>query len=181
MGEHRRLKLQRREHRKRKQEDKRRAAAALAPVPSKPGDSPSTAPMSDVLERVARPLLDTLPDDSGINRVRAVMLLAAVGWNAAVGSSPEQVDTVLQELSLKFAETSRELSKIAPPFIQMLAERKRQLFPHDDRLVLDVEVADRGDHFYITAASMRWPHGGAPSVGPRAQGPTEPSSQGDER
>jgi hypothetical protein len=41
----------------------------------------------------------------------------------------------------------------------MLAECKRQLFPHDDRRVVDVNVEDRGDHFYITAASVRWPHG----------------------
>lgn len=178
MGEHRRLKLKRREHRKKRQEDKRRAAAALLPALSKPGNSPSTAPMSDVLEQVARPLLDTLPEGSGINAVRSVMLLAAAGWNAAVSSSPEEVDMELHELSHKFAETSQELSNLALPLLQMLAERKRQFFPHDDRFVLDVAVEDRGDHFYITAASMRWPHGGVPSVGARAHGTTVPSSPG---
>ena len=154
-------KLQRREHRKKKDEDKRRTAAvaALLPLPGKPAASgPSASRMPDVLEQVAKPLLDELPEGSGINGVRSVMLLAAAGWNAAVGSSPAEVDNVLQELSHEFAKTSRELSRAAVPFLQMLAERKRQLFPNDDRLVLGVDVEDRGDHFYITAASMRWPH-----------------------
>jgi len=57
------------------------------------------------------------------------------------------------------SKMSDALEQVARPLLDDMAERKRQLFPHDDRLVMDVTVEDRGDHFYITAASVRWPHG----------------------
>lgn len=115
--------------------------------------------MSDALEQVARPLLDTMPRGVGLNATRNALLLAAAGWNAAVTHSPEETESALQELARLFAKDSAQLGELTLPFLRLMAERKRQLFPHDDRLVMDVNVEDRGDRFYITAASVRWPQG----------------------
>ena len=115
--------------------------------------------MSDALEQVARPLLDDMPEGLGLNGTRNALLLAAAGWNAAVTHSPDEAELALQDLARLFAKDSAQLAELTLPFLRMLAERKRQLFPHDDRLVMDVNVEDRGSHFYITAASVRWPHG----------------------
>ncbi|HYH95358.1 hypothetical protein [Hyalangium sp.] len=115
--------------------------------------------MSDALEQVARPLLDDMPEGLGLNGTRSALLLAAASWNAAVTHSPEETESALQELARMFAKDSAQLGELTLPFLRLMAERKRQLFPHDDRLVMDVNVEDRGNHFYITAASVRWPHG----------------------
>jgi hypothetical protein len=155
----RRLKQKRREHRKKKQEDKRRAATmgALLPVPGKVAPRPGELKVSAALKEVARPLLDSLPEGLGIDGVRYVMLLAMTSWNAAVLRSPAQADKDLQQLSRKFAKGSREHPEPALPLLRLLAERKWQLFPYDDRVVMNVEVEDRGDQYSIIAASMRRP------------------------
>jgi hypothetical protein len=149
------MKQKRREHRKKKQGDKRRAA--VLPVLGSVAPRPGELKMSDALEQVARPLLDGLPEGSGLKGVRTVMLLAMASWNVSVLRSPEQTDQDLQQLSHRFAQGSREFPEITLPLLRLLAERKRLLFPDDDRVVMDVEVEDRGDHFYIVAASMRRP------------------------
>lgn len=148
-------------HRKKKAEDMRRAG--VMPV-ALLGQGPESQPvdgskMSEALEQVARPLLDDMPEGLGIQGTHTAVLLTAAGWNAAVTHSPQETEQALQELASLFAKDSPKLGELTLPFLRMLAERKRQLFPHDDRLVVDVNVEDRGDHFYITAASVRWPHG----------------------
>lgn len=155
------MKQKRREHRKEKQETRGRAApmGTLLPVPGKVAPRPGELKMSEALEQVARPLLNDLPEGSGIDGVRFVMLLAMAGWNVAVARSPEEADKDLQQLSRKFAKSTPESPELTLPFLRMLAQRKRQLFPQDDRLVVDVSVEDRGDHFHIIATSVRWPHG----------------------
>jgi hypothetical protein len=153
-------KLRRRIHRKKKAEDMRRAGAmpVLLLPPGQESSPADGSKMSDALEQVARPVLDDMPEELGLNGIHTAVLLAAAGWNAAVVHSPEETEQALQELARLFAKDSPELGELTLPFLRMLAERKRQLFPRDDRLVMDVNVEDRGDHFYITAASVRWPH-----------------------
>ena len=154
-------KLTRRMHRKKKAEDARRAGAIPITLLGPGQEAPPLADskLSDALEQVARPLLDDLPEGLGLSGTRNVLLLAAAGWNAAVIHSPEETESALQELARMFAKDSAQLGALTLPFLRLVAERKRQLFPHDDRLVMDVNVEDRGDHFYLTAASVRWPHG----------------------
>jgi hypothetical protein len=154
-------KLKRRMHRKKKAEDKRKASAMpVALLLSDQGSPPlAGAKMSEALELMARPLLDSMPEGTGIQAIRAAVLLTAAGWNAAVTHAPEETEQALRELARQFTKDSPELGELTLHFLRELAERKRRLFPHDDRLVMEVEVEDRGDQFHITAVSMRWPHG----------------------
>jgi hypothetical protein len=154
-------KLERRMHRKKKAEDMRGVGAIPIVLL---GSGPEAPPldgskMSDALEQVARPLLGDTPKGLGLNGTRNALLLAAASWNAAVTHSPEELEPALQELARRFAKDSAQLGELTLPFLRLMAERKQRLFPHDDRLVMGVNVEDRGDHLYITAASVRWPHG----------------------
>jgi hypothetical protein len=116
MSEHRRLKLKRREHRKKKQEDKRRAAvtAALPQLPGKPAPAPSTDRMASMLELLATPLPDKVPEDSGRNSVYSVKVLPMPAGESFAGPLSEE-----------------------------------------ERAALDAEIEAKGEHFYITAASIR--------------------------
>jgi hypothetical protein len=116
MSEHRRLKLKRREHRKKKQEDKRRAAvtATLLRLPGEPAPAPSTERMAGMLERLAAPSPDKVPEDSGLNRVYSVKVLPLHEGQIAAGPLSEE-----------------------------------------ERAALDAEIEAKGEHFYISAASIR--------------------------
>ncbi|WP_224249985.1 hypothetical protein [Hyalangium gracile] len=160
-------KLKRRMHRKKRAEDKRKAGA-LPVVLLESGQESSPvdgSKMSDALEQVARPLLENMPDELGLHGTRTAVLMAAASWNAAVTHSPEETEQALQELARLFANDSPTLEKLTLPFLRLLAERKRQLFPRDDRLIMEVNVEDRGDHFYLTASSMRRPPGSSQRSG----------------
>ncbi len=163
----RQAKLKRRMHRKKKAEDTRGAEAVplalLGPGQEAPPlDGPR---MSDALEQVARPFLDSMPEGIGLNGIRNAFLLVTAVWNAAVTHPPEETEPALQELARMFAKASPQLEERMLPFLRLMAERKRQLFPQDDRLVMDVNIEKQGDGFYITAASVRLPPG--PSQGSR--------------
>jgi len=116
MGEHRRLKLKRREHRKKKQEDKRRAGvtATLLRLPGGSAPAPSTERMSGMLERLAAPWPDKVPEDSGLDSVYSVKVLPLHGRELAAGPLSEE-----------------------------------------ERAALDAEIEVKGEHFYISATSLR--------------------------
>jgi len=92
MSEQRRLKLKRREQRKKKQEDKRRAAvtATVMRLPGKPAPVPSTDRTSGMLEQSATPLLDKVPEDSGLNSVYSVKVLPLHDGEAITGPLSEE-------------------------------------------------------------------------------------------
>lgn len=116
MSEQRRLKLKRREHRKKKQEDKRRApvTTTLPRLPGKLAPVPSPDRMSDLLEQMARPLPDKVPENSGLNDVYSVKVLPLHDREAFNGPLSE-----------------------------------------DEYAALDAEIEEKGEQFYITAASIR--------------------------
>jgi hypothetical protein len=157
------------ERKRRKREDKRKAAAALLrPLWQRIGEpeswlTPSLASrlaapkMSDTLVAFARKELDSLPDDATATQVERLLLIAMGVWNAVV-AGPE---STLEDRLWKLSRTLQPSSGVPPEqivrLLRDLADRKRRLFAHDHRIVVNVAVEDEGDHFHIMAMSASGP------------------------
>lgn len=147
------------ERKRKRREDKRRA---LTMEPSPPLHLPlvirlEPTKLSVALKKVAEPLLEALPGRRRRREVLRVMRLAMLAWNAAVSLAPEDTGRELDEVSRRIYRDPQAAREIVLPMLQLLVERKRQLFPHDDRLVIDVEVLEVKDEFRIVAVSRQQP------------------------
>jgi hypothetical protein len=156
------------ERKRRKREDKRKAAAALRPLWQRIGEpepwlTPSLASrlaapkMSDTLVAFARNALDSLPDDATAAQVETLLLIAMGVWNAVVAGPESTLEDRLWELSRTLQSSSGVPPEHIVRLLRNLAERKRLLFAHDHRIVVNVAVEDEGDHFHIMAMSAPGP------------------------
>lgn len=156
------------ERKRRKREDKRKAAASLRPLWQRIGEpeswlTPSLASrlaapkMSDTLVAFARNELDSLPDDATAAQVETLLLIAMGVWNAVVAGPESTLEDRLWELSRTLQPSSGVPPEHSVPLLRNLAERKRLLFAHDHRIVVNMAVEDEGDHFHIMAVSAPWP------------------------
>ncbi|MCI5122275.1 MAG: hypothetical protein D3908_14025 [Candidatus Electrothrix sp. AUS4] len=109
-----------------------------------------TVRMSDVIENFAEPLLTDCRSDDDIKKV---IQFAVVVWNLTMFPEDEQ-DKRIQE----FAET------LCPPgntdqinetkiFINSLIKRKKELFPHIQRIVVDYQLSGSGSNFRLGIVS----------------------------
>jgi hypothetical protein len=157
------------ERKRRKREDKGKAAAALLrPLWQRIGQpepwlTPSLASrlaapkMSDTLVAFARDELDSLPDDATAAQVETLLLMAMGVWNAVVAGPESTLEDRLWELSRTLQPSSGVPPEHIVRLLRNLAERKRLLFAHDHRIVVNVAVEDEGDHFHIMAMSAPGP------------------------
>src|SRR5690606_21738769 len=93
--------------------------------------APADDKISTRLDRVAKPLLDDLPADAGIEEKGVAYQLAAIAWNLDV--TDEEGSTVTAEISDSLGAEGRGL-------VEALRERKRTLFPDDRRMIVDMSV-----------------------------------------
>lgn len=108
--------------------------------------------MSEVLKEFAHPLLETArtPEE-----YRSYYMLGAIAWNLAE-AGPESRREAFSDFESVWAGTrgatpaEQELLETA---LNALIERKKQLFPHVRRFVLDVEFGDRPDEYDIVVLS----------------------------
>ena len=112
--------------------------------------------LSAVILDYARPLIDNVDDD----HFRVAIGIAILCWNVAL--SPEDD----QEEQLRFlGKEMAKMAKNAPPgfadetkmWTQWLVERKKTLFAHDRRMVLNYTIEDRGDSHHLQVASTPAP------------------------
>lgn len=101
--------------------------------------------MSDVLQSYAEPLLDVANNYEQINKAIG---MAAVFWNASLEATEEEAREKVQSF-LDMSETeSRELSFKDDDFDEMfkfMFYRKQQLFPNNQRMIVNYEVTDLGE------------------------------------
>lgn len=157
------------ERKRRKREDKRKAAAALPrPLWQRIGEpepwlTPSLASrlaapkMSDTLVAFSRNALDSLPADATAAQVETLLLIAMGVWNAVVAGPVSTLEDRLWELSRTLQPSFGVPPEQSIHLLRNLAERKRLLFAHDHRIVVNVAVQDEGDHFHIMAVSAPGP------------------------
>lgn len=110
------------------------------------GDSPNPKISAALIELIQPYLKGNEP----IEVYRSAVSIAALAWNLA-DLEPGQVELELARLS---AEIGKEQADLMDSCLQDMMARKRQLFPHDKRLVAHWEVEDQGRQFYLRAASL---------------------------
>jgi len=96
--------------------------------------------LSDAIERIAQPLLDSARDDADR---RLAIVIAAVCWNLSLmpkGERPALIKNLLDK-SIKPGQEPRELEQM----FEALVLRKEALFPDDKRVVLDYSFVGEAD------------------------------------
>ena len=97
--------------------------------------------MSEVLPEFAEPLLDTIDDDELFEEV---INFALICWNLSF--FPEHKQLAKWKAIAKKVGRAHLLSRPEiESWVWVLLERKKTLFAHDRRIVLDCKVIDEGD------------------------------------
>lgn len=100
--------------------------------------------MSDTVVEFAEPLLMTLPKTQAA--WRDGLQIAALVWNSIIVEKSSE-------------ETVAQLRGVLDPatdvvgLVQVLTERKRRLFPDDDRFIFGLEARQDGDRIGVSAVS----------------------------
>jgi hypothetical protein len=102
--------------------------------------------ISDALMKLARPLLDEAQPTT-VEQAQDVIALAALAWNVAVLDDPDEYSKAVA--GLRVAENGKASERT----LALLVSRKRELFPDDDRMVINFEVQIAGDGLRLLAAS----------------------------
>ena len=145
----------RRERKRLEREEKRRSLRDSLPVEVVPR---RRAKMSATLLDYAGPLIKRLPDDIGLEKLKMVLQLAAVVWNAVV---EEDVDVDTAVLNLVADMKSKLLVMPPEAVIEWLAHRRVSQFGDDPRVFLSVDVVREGDRMRVLAAGAAvWGRGG---------------------
>ena len=108
------------------------------------------ARMSDVLQDFAEPLLLESVTDA---EVKDAIKFSILVWNASLVPSPERenvVETLIKELSNPDLPDRTESVK---SYIDMLLERKKDLFPDIDRTIVDCQFSGSGSKLRLDVVS----------------------------
>jgi hypothetical protein len=106
--------------------------------------------MSDVIQDFAEPLLLESVTDA---EVKDAIKFSILVWNASLVPSPERenvVETLIKELSNPDLPDRTESVK---SYIDMLLERKKDLFPDIDRTIVDCQFSGSGSKLRLDVAS----------------------------
>jgi len=117
-------------------------------------DPPGFEKVSDMLARLARPLIE---ESKTKEDYKKALRLAVVAWNAALLPEAERA-AMLHEKRI-----ADGLGPTGIRLMEKLIERKLALFPNEKRPILDIEVADLGGRFHLSVISE------IPTSDPRAR------------
>ena len=104
--------------------------------------------MSDAISQLIEPFRDDAPDYKSFH---TLVTFACVAWNASV-LPPDERDEMLNKIITGVSRRKKNRSEINE-FIKELMDRKRKLFPHVSRMIVEYKVTDLGDDFHIAIAS----------------------------
>lgn len=112
---------------------------------------PQLSKMSEALEELIEPLLAWAePEQQTLATVQKVLSLGALAWNLSV----MHVGADLENELIRVTQTAGgALAADMRAALMLLIDRKRSLFPHDDRIVVDAQAYENESGFQITAAS----------------------------
>ena len=91
--------------------------------------------MSEVIAEFAQPLLEEAVDNKS---AEVAVLMAVACWNVAMMPEDEQ-EKMIKEVIFKTSATKEE-AKIAESVARMLVVRKKELFPHIKKFVVEHDV-----------------------------------------
>jgi predicted CopG family antitoxin len=104
--------------------------------------------MSDVIAQLIEPYKEDAPDYQSF---RTLVTFACTAWNASI-LPPEERDEMLDKMLEALPSQKKKRSEIVG-FIAELMNRKKQLFPHITRMIVEFKVTDLGQEFHIAIAS----------------------------
>jgi hypothetical protein len=109
-------------------------------------DPPGAAKMSEALIALIKPEWDHCRDEEDMKKL---LSLGAIAWNAALVPEAEQA-AFLQEFAEKVpCEIRQDFVHLVEPLIQ----RKNELFPHNQRPIIDFELSFPAGKPYVTVIS----------------------------
>jgi hypothetical protein len=113
---------------------RRRLASVGLPMTFREGPT-ADRKLSDALLEFVQPILDALPETERTKpRLEQILLLGALAWNAhLMPDSAAFVERALTDLVV-------EGHDVAQPVVEILLERRRELFADDPRFVVDTFV-----------------------------------------
>jgi hypothetical protein len=110
--------------------------------------------LSEAIERIAQPLLDSARDDADR---RLSVLIATACWNLSLMPKDERPAHIkdLLDKSIKPGQSPREVEQMIEAFIS----RKESLFPDDKRVVLNYTFVGEADEmqFFVKYATDQPP------------------------
>jgi hypothetical protein len=132
---------------------KRKGVGGYSVEPLRGRPQPSGEKLSAVILDFARPLTENVDDD----HFKVAITLAILCWNVALLPEDEQ-ERELRVATSKMAKGQpawwvRDLGG----WTQLLVDRKKKLFGHDRRMVVNHTITDEGDGFHLYVASMYVP------------------------
>ena len=116
----------------------KRAAATMVFVPENHGQRPSPAgplKMSAVISHLAEPLCDEYADSPA--DLRWIIILTTAAWNMTLLSADRREEK-MESLRHEFFQGEPEGMNFIRWACDLIAERKRQFYPHLNRIILDV-------------------------------------------
>ena len=110
--------------------------------------------LSEAIEHIAQPLLDSARDDADR---RLVLVAATTCWNLSLmpkGERPALIKDLLAK-TVKPGQSAREVEQM----IEALVLRKEAMFPDDKRVVLNYTFVGEADemHFFVKYATDQPP------------------------
>lgn len=132
---------------------RRKGANKYSVKPLRPAFGFEANKLSAVIMDFARPLTESVEDD----QFETAITLAILCWNVALLPEDEQ-ERKLGVLKTKLAEDKpawwiRDLEG----WTRRLVDRKKRLFGHDRRMVVNYTITDEGDDFHLYVVSTPVP------------------------
>jgi hypothetical protein len=106
--------------------------------------------MSEVLEEFVEPYWEL--SETKMATIR-LLTSATVTWNMALFSPLEQQKMMDQVLTDEIVEGDQQLKAEIQELIQELIERKNRYFSQYKRMIVDFELKDQGNDYYLSVAS----------------------------
>ena len=111
---------------------------------------PEEVKMSEVLEEFVEPYKEFAETKKATRRL---LTLATVAWNMTLFSPSEQQKMMEQFFTDEIVEANQELKAEIQKLIKELMERKNRYFSQYKRMIVDFELIDQGNGYYLSVAS----------------------------
>lgn len=106
--------------------------------------------MSDVLEAFIDPYIDDAPNDE---TYRKLISLGVIAWNTALMDEETQAEAIAH---LEEVVPVKERGDFRHALAELMA-RKQQIFPHNQRRILDYQLTDLGSQWHLSVVSTPAP------------------------
>jgi len=107
--------------------------------------------MSEVLTDFVEPYLESVDTEEDHHKL---LMIAIAAWNIALLPEEEQQQDILDKLVRQsLAEATEELRAGMKEIVSQLIIRKKLYFAEYERAIIDYELTDLGDSYYLSVAS----------------------------